>query len=134
MTQVLEMQLPLDNFPKICVIPINEKHYLNFYDLDNLCTCGNDEWYDSLLSIDFIGGNACLPPRKIHRCKNCKSMRLARIKNKFENIIFHSDCILKSFIKHKEKFHHDDHDLLFILKNAAAKLELNMIENQKTIN
>lgn len=110
---------PLENLPKVCVISSEEKNFLNFYDLDNLCKCGKSEWYDSFISVDLLQEKVCLSPKQIQKCKNCKNIRLARLKNEFEKIIEESTQVSDSLLKKLES----KNEFILVIINLMTKLQ-----------
>ena len=79
--------------------------------------------------INDCDNKVLLALRRVHKCVECKKVRVANLRPMYKKVIKESSEVLKSFLKiadsHKE--------CLYILKNMIANLQ-NMINNQENKN
>lgn len=120
-----EIEWPIDFLPKTVVHSIDEDYYSQFYDVSKHCTCGSNSWYSSMLSINDCDNESPLALRRVHKCVECKKVRISNLKPIFKKVIKESSSILKSFLKIADS--HEE--CLYILKNTLANLQ-NMMNNQ----
>lgn len=133
MIKKYEMEYPLDDLPKICIYSMDDDFYSQFYDVSNTCTCGSTSWNNSILNINIFDNQLVMTPKRIQRCEKCKTIRTAKLKNVFEEIIKISSNTLKSFLKIEptENIENKEMFIWFILKNMLMNLEI--LINHKNI-
>lgn len=124
-----EIEWPIDFLPKTVVYSIDEDYYSQFYDANKSCTCGCNSWYSSMLSINNCDNDVPLALRRVHKCVECKKVRVSSLKPIFRKVIKESSEILKSFLKIAESHQ----ECLYILKNTLANLQ-NLINSEEMQN
>lgn len=61
--------------PEVCIHSLDEDQYSKMYIPEETCLCGGTEWIESTMKIvqnDFY------PKKRIHRCKSCDGIRMAK--------------------------------------------------------
>jgi hypothetical protein len=111
---------PLENLPRVCIYSLDFQPHHEFYDLDDACVCGNDEWDESLLSTEMSQNKFSLPPQRVNTCSKCGEMRLSKLKRIFEEIIDFSTSFSLSLIEMKK----DKKYLMWIIKNVLMRLDM----------
>lgn len=122
MAEPIEALVSIESLPKICIYSLDEDSYSQFYDVDEICVCGNAKWYNSLISISSQDEQLKLTPKRIHRCSACNEMRLSRLKKKIEKILTTSIKLLETL----KKANNDDHELFAIIGNIYARLGISL--------
>lgn len=123
MTEVIHW--PIDDLPKTCIYSIEENYYTQFYEMDEVCMCGNNNWHISMLTMNVFESQIALPPKHIQRCSLCNEIRLCKLKKIYVDIIQQSKNFLETLKSiYSNKMSKPEDELLYVLKNMTANLEL----------
>lgn len=110
---------PIEKLPRTCIYTLDFLHIQEFYETENTCVCGNDEWIDSIIISKIDEVEFDMPPQRIQRCKKCGLIRKSKLKRIYEKIIDLSEEFSKMLIN----LNLDKRSLMWIIKNALRNVE-----------
>lgn len=76
-----EANFSISNLPKVSVYCLDNNYFMQFYEMNEICLCGSQEWIMSFLKISTTENDLQFLPKRIHRCKSCNQIRLSKLKN-----------------------------------------------------
>lgn len=82
-----EVPWGIKNLPKTLPYNPDDDIYIKFYDIENICKCGHQNWI--MCYQDFFWKKENIPCAiKIQRCEKCEKIRLINLnKEKYEKLI-----------------------------------------------
>lgn len=109
----------IDALPKTGAYSPDNQYYTEYYEKEDICTCGTNNWIIFTISIDLFGEGLCTIPQRLQRCSKCKKIRIVSLKKEVQELIDFSDIILSQIM---EKFQTKDLSHQFF-KYMFIKLE-----------
>lgn len=108
----------LDDLPRTLVHNISTNFYSEYYQVDDMCECGQVKWYNSTLETMCPNSKVKLTPQRVQRCSYCDQLRMSRMKKKYETILEKSTKLLNTL----KKISDDDQEWFTIIGTMYAKL------------
>lgn len=118
MSEHIDTSFPLDELPKECVHNPDNDIYSKYYDLNELCSCGAGNWYDSMIETSCFGSKMKMTPSRVHRCVSCGELRTCKLKKKYEKIVEMSTRLLDTL----KKISDDENNWFDVIGNMYRKL------------